>query len=100
MPNELQEHQNPSNGRCILAKGRDVYFAFIDLEKAYDRVDRRTLWQVVSIYGVGGKLLMAWQSLYEDNGVCVKVGGEESKWFESKVGLGQSCVVSLWLLNI
>ena len=23
-----------------LAKGKDVYFAFMDLEKAYDRVDR------------------------------------------------------------
>ena len=26
------------------AKGREVYFAFMDLEMAYDRVDRRALW--------------------------------------------------------
>ena len=54
----------------FLAKGRDVYFAFMDLEKAYDRVDRKALWQVLSIYGVGRKLLRALQSLYDDIG-CV-----------------------------
>ena len=29
-----------------------------------------------------------------------KSGGEESEWFESKVGLMQSCVMSPWLFNI
>ena len=29
----------------------------MDLEKAYDRVDRSTLWKVLCIYGVGGRLL-------------------------------------------
>ena len=38
------------------------------------------------------------QSLYDDNGMCMRVGGEESEWFESKVGLKQSCVTS-WLFN-
>ena len=27
-----------------MAKGKDVYIAFMDLEKAYDRVDRNALW--------------------------------------------------------
>ena len=45
---------------------------------------------MVSIYGVGGnlgKLLRALQSLYDDNRMCVRVWGEKSVWFESKVGL-------------
>ena len=33
--------------------------AFINLENAYDKVDRRALWQVESLYWVGGKLLRA-----------------------------------------
>ena len=29
-----------------LGKGEDMYFAFLDLEKAYDRVDRDAVWNV------------------------------------------------------
>ena len=35
-------------------KGKDVYFAFLDLEKAYDRVDRDAMWNVLRLYGVDG----------------------------------------------
>ncbi len=31
----------------------------MDLEKAYDRVDLLAMWDVLNIYGVGGKLLSA-----------------------------------------
>ena len=30
---------------------------FMDLEKAYDKVNREALWQVWRMYGVDGKLL-------------------------------------------
>ena len=40
-----------------LGKGKDVYFAFLDLEKAYDRVDRDAMWNVLRVYGIGGRLL-------------------------------------------
>ena len=39
-----------------LGKGKDVYFAFLDLEKAYDRVDRDAMWNVLRLYGIGGRL--------------------------------------------
>ena len=35
----------------------EVNVGFMDLEKAYDRVNREALWQVVRMYDVGGKLL-------------------------------------------
>ena len=34
-----------------------MYFAFLDLEKVYDRVDRDAMWNVLRLYGIGGKLL-------------------------------------------
>ena len=83
-----------------LDKQRDLYVAFMDLEKAYDRVDREALWKVLRIYGVGGKLLEAVRSFYQGCKACVRVGNEESDWFPVKVGLRQGCVMSPWLFNL
>ena len=33
-----------------------VYMGFIDMEKAYDKVNMEALWQVLRIYDMGGKL--------------------------------------------
>ena len=83
-----------------LAKGKDVFWAFMDLEKAYDRVDRDALWRVLRLYGVGGNLLKAVQSFYVGSRACVRVGSEVSEWFTVKVGLRQGCVMSPWLFNL
>ena len=37
---------------------------FVELEIAYDRVDREMLWLVFKIYGVSGRLGRAVRSLY------------------------------------
>ena len=34
-------------------KKRRVYMGFINLEKAYDRVNKEVLWQVLRMYDVG-----------------------------------------------
>ena len=47
-----------------LANGKDVFWAFMDLEKAYDTIDRHGMWQMLKVYGVGRKLLTAVQFLY------------------------------------
>ena len=73
---------------------------FMDLEKAYDSVDRNCLWQVLSIYGIIGKLLGGIKSLIEGSRACVKVNGVTSDWFEIRNGLKQGCVMSPWLFNI
>ncbi len=57
----------------------------MDLEKPYDRVDWLALWDVLNIYGVGGKLLSAIKSFYEKASACVKISGETSEHFEIKV---------------
>ena len=81
-------------------KGKDVYFAFLDLEKAYDRVDREAMWKVLELYGVEGRLLSAVKSMYADSRACVRVGSDRSEWFTVKVGLRQGCVMSPWLFNL
>ena len=66
----------------------------MDLEKAYDRVPREKLWNVMQEYGVDGQLLQAIKSLYECSEVCVRVDGMKSRPFTVGVGLRQGCVLS------
>ena len=83
-----------------LAKGKSLYVAYMDLEKAYDRVDRSVMWIVLSMYGVSGMLLDAIKSFYVESEACVRVCRKESEWFRVKVGLRQGCVMSPWLFNL
>ena len=72
----------------------------MDLEKAYDTIDRNGMWQMLRVYGVGGKLLKAVQRFYVDSWACVQVGNDASEWFRVNVGLRQGCVMSTWLFNV
>ncbi len=58
-----------------LGKDKKLYAAFMDLEKAYDWVDREALWSVLRIYGVGGQLLKGIQAFYR--GKCMCEGGRK-----------------------
>ena len=77
-----------------------MYFAFLDMEKVYDRVDRDAVWDVLRLYGIGGRLLRGVKSLYVGSETCVRVGNELSEWFPVRVGLRQGCVMSPWLFNL
>ena len=89
-----------SFSKKYLANGKDVFWAFIDLEKAYDTIGQHGMWQMLRVYGVGGKLLKAVQSFYVDSRSCVQVGNDVSEWFPVNVGLRQGCVMSPWLFNV
>ena len=47
------------------------------------------MWDILRLYGVGGKLLRAVQSFYVTSRACVRIGSEVSDWFPVKVGLRQ-----------
>ena len=58
-----------------------MYVGFMDLEKAYDKENRQALWQMLTIYDAGGKLLNGIKSTYVSSLACVRVEGRESKCF-------------------
>ncbi len=62
-------------------KGKEVFWAFMDLEKAYDRIDREGLWTVLRLYELGGRLLKGVKSFYKNSRACVRVGNGVSDWF-------------------
>ena len=49
-----------------------MYVGFMDLEKAYGRINKGALWQVLRTYDVGGKLLNGIKSMYVNSLVCVE----------------------------
>ncbi len=83
-----------------LGKDRKLYAAIMDLEKAYDRIDRKALWDVLKIYGVGGQLMEGIKAFYREANACVKVDCELSDCFAVGVGVRQGCVMSPRLFNI
>lgn len=70
--------------------------AFIDMEKAFDRINRRALWRVLSeeCYGIEAKLVRVVKSIYCNCISKVKSGDVESQWFEVKTGVRQGGVLS------
>ena len=81
-------------------RNKSLYVAYMDLEKAYDRVDREAMWQVLGMYGINGSLLNCIKSLYEQSEACVRVYRRDSEWFGVGEGLRQGCVMSPWLFNL
>ena len=63
-------------------------------------IDIHGLWQMLKVYGFGGRLLKAVQNFYVDNRACVRVGVDASEWFSVNVGLKQGCVMSSCLFNV
>ena len=68
----------------------------MNLEQAYDKVNRKVLWQVLRMYDVDGKLLNGIKSMYANSLACVRVKGG----FRIKSGMRQRCIMSPWLFNI
>ena len=76
------------------AQQKAVHLAFLDLLKAYDTVDRPTLWKKLAKMGIGGKFLRSIQSLYDGDYVKCEVGGLSTGPVYLGRGLRQGCSLS------
>ena len=72
----------------------------MDLEKAYDKVNRELLWQMLRMYDVNGKQLNGIKSMYVNSLTCVKLKEGENKCFRMNSGLKQGCIIFPWLFSI
>lgn len=77
-----------------------TYFAFIDYEKAFDRVDRGRLWEILRRRGTPVHLVRAVQSLYLNNKIQIKITNSTNKMAEINQGVRQGCPLSPTLFNI
>ena len=77
-----------------------LYFAFVDLEKAFDRVPRKVVWWALRKLGVPEALVKTVQAMYHNARARVRVGTSLSEEFEVKVGVHQGSVLSPLLFII
>ena len=78
-----------------------LFLCFIDLQKAYDSVDRTLLWQVLARFGTPPQMIEVIHQLHTEMRACVRSDdGRCSEWFEVVQGLRQGCVLSPLLFNV
>ena len=73
----------------LLSNRKRLYCAFLDYEKAFDKIDRIFLWQKLLNENISGKVLVIIKNIYESAKSCVKVGGEKSEFFKIHSGVRQ-----------
>ena len=76
------------------AANRPLYIAFVDLEKAFDRVPRKVLWWALRSVGVEEWAVRAIQAMYSNVRSRVRVNGQYSKEFCVEVGVHQGSALS------
>ncbi|VDP59986.1 unnamed protein product [Schistosoma curassoni] len=68
-----------------------LYINFIDYEKAFDSVDRTTLWKFLQHYGVPQKIVNIIQNSYDRLNCKIVHGGQLTNSFEIKTGVRKGC---------
>ena len=76
------------------AKKKKVYYAFVDLEMAFDRVPREVVRWALRKLGVDEWLIRTVMALYTEACAIVRTDAGLSESFEVKVGLHQGSVLS------
>ena len=78
-----------------------LYVCFVDYEKAFDSVHRKTLWKMES-YGIPSKLVRMVNAMYDGSHCAIVEGTNQTDWFDVKSGVKQGCNMSgfLFLLVI
>ena len=83
-----------------LLAGKPIYLAFIDLEKAFDRVPREVIWSSMQKFKIDEWLVRIVQSMYKEVRSRVRVGDEYSNSFDVRVGVHQGSVLNPLLFVI
>jgi hypothetical protein len=77
-----------------------LYKCYIDLHKAFDRVHRPTLWEMVRRLGLPPKILNFMMNMYDRVQLSLRCLGELSEFFPMLNGLIQGGVLPPLLFNI
>ena len=71
-----------------------LYICFVDFEKAFDSIDRQTIWNILLHYGVPIKMVNIIKTLFEGFSCQIIHNGRLSDEFEISSGVRQGCLLS------
>ena len=77
-----------------------LYVVFVDFTKAFDTVDRTTLWKILEAYGFPDKLVNIIKQFHFQMKALVSVGGVPSDAFVVNHGVKQGCVLAPTLFSL
>lgn len=78
----------------------EICACFVDLVKAYDSIDRKTLWKILKKFGVDEGLIKMIQAFHDGMEANISISGELSESLLIEEGLRQGCVMAPILFNI
>ena len=79
---------------------KEIYCAFLDIEKAYDTVDRQRLWEILERIGLSEHIRKIIKSMYRNTEANYDWNGVEIKEVKSTRGLRQGCTLSPLLFTL
>ena len=85
---------------AIAFSEKNIYFCFIDYDKAFDCVDHNKLWKILKEMGIPDHLTCLLRNLYAGEEATVRTGHETTDWFQIGKGVHQGCILSLCLFNL
>ena len=81
-------------------RGLSTYVAFIDMEKAFDRVDRDLLFYKLLSMGIGGKVYNCIKNMYDGCKASINLNGHITESFMTEFGVKQGDCLSPTLFGL
>ena len=70
-----------------LGKKKDIFFAFVDLEKAFDRIPRKVLWWAMRTLRISEWIVKTVQAMYNSAKSRVRINGKFSDEFDVNMSI-------------
>ena len=93
-------HTTSIINKYLRHEGGRFYALFVDFEKAFDRVNRASLWQKLLSQNVSSKMVNMLKAIYSDVKACVKSTEGLSDMITCPIGVKQVCIISPILFNL
>ena len=82
------------------SRKKNIYFCFIDYDKAFDCVDHNKTWKILQEMGIPEHLTCLLRNLYTDQEATVRTGQGTTDWLQIGKGVHQGCILSPCLFNL